>query len=232
MAASALAHTSDSPPAIDRSIVLVGMMGAGKTVDRTPPREDAGLAVQGRRCRDRGRRRHHHRQHLRRDRRARVPRQGAPGHRPPAAAASAWSWRSAAARSWIPQTRALVREKARSIWLRAELDVLVRRTARPGKRPLLAKGDPRAVLAAAARAADADLRQADLIDRQRQGADRRGGRRGAGGARPPSRSGPRRDRRGAADGRARRAQLRDRGRAGPAAARRRGAARACCAGPR
>ena len=46
-----------------------------------------------------------------------------------------------------PQTRALVHERALSIWLRADLDVLVKRTARPGKRPLLAKGDPRAILA-------------------------------------------------------------------------------------
>jgi shikimate kinase len=46
-----------------------------------------------------------------------------------------------------PATRALVREKACSVWLRAELDVLVRRTARPGKRPLLATDDPRATLA-------------------------------------------------------------------------------------
>ena len=46
-----------------------------------------------------------------------------------------------------PQTRALVREKALSVWLRAELEVLIRRTGRPGKRPLLAQGDPRTVLA-------------------------------------------------------------------------------------
>ena len=46
-----------------------------------------------------------------------------------------------------PQTRALVRERAFSVWLRAELEVLIRRTGRPGKRPLLAKGDPRFVLA-------------------------------------------------------------------------------------
>ena len=46
-----------------------------------------------------------------------------------------------------PQTRALIRETGRSIWLRAELDVLVRRTARLKKRPLLAQGDPRATLA-------------------------------------------------------------------------------------
>ena len=44
-------------------------------------------------------------------------------------------------------TRALVRAQALSIWLRADLDTLVRRTGRPGKRPLLAQGDPRARLA-------------------------------------------------------------------------------------
>src|SRR5919112_1364659 len=37
--------------------------------------------------------------------------------------------------------------KALSVWLRADLETLVRRTARPGKRPLLAQGDPRARLA-------------------------------------------------------------------------------------
>ena len=44
-------------------------------------------------------------------------------------------------------TRALVRAQALSIWLRADLDTLVRRTGRPGKRPLLAQADPRARLA-------------------------------------------------------------------------------------
>jgi shikimate kinase len=46
-----------------------------------------------------------------------------------------------------PDTRALVRERALSIWLRADLDTLVRRTGRPRKRPLLAGGDPRGKLA-------------------------------------------------------------------------------------
>ena len=46
------------------------------------------------------------------------------------------------------QTRAVIRERGISVWLRAELDVLVQRTTgRPG-RPLLASGDPRATLAA------------------------------------------------------------------------------------
>ena len=42
-----------------------------------------------------------------------------------------------------PDTRALVRAQAVSIWLRADLDTLVRRTGRPSKRPLLTEGDPR-----------------------------------------------------------------------------------------
>jgi shikimate kinase len=62
-----------------------------------------------------------------------------------------------------PQTRALVHASARSIWLRADLDILVRRTARPGKRPLLAKGDPRNVLADLLAERTPVYAQADLI---------------------------------------------------------------------
>jgi len=45
-----------------------------------------------------------------------------------------------------PRTRAAIREKAISIWLRADLDLLVRRTGRRGDRPLLQVEDPRAKL--------------------------------------------------------------------------------------
>lgn len=46
-----------------------------------------------------------------------------------------------------PGTRALIRERATSVWLRAGLDILVARTiGRPG-RPLLEGPDPKAVLA-------------------------------------------------------------------------------------
>ncbi len=44
------------------------------------------------------------------------------------------------------ETRALIAQKAISVWLRAELDVLVERTARRNDRPLLHGGDPRAIL--------------------------------------------------------------------------------------
>jgi shikimate kinase len=62
-----------------------------------------------------------------------------------------------------PATRALVRAKALSIWLRADLDTLVRRTGRPGKRPLLAQGDPRARLAELLRQRSPIYAEADLV---------------------------------------------------------------------
>ncbi len=46
-----------------------------------------------------------------------------------------------------PQTRGLIRERGISVWLRAELDVLLQRVARRSNRPLLKQGDPREVLA-------------------------------------------------------------------------------------
>ena len=45
-----------------------------------------------------------------------------------------------------PATRALVRERGISIWLRAELDVLFRRVSRRGHRPLLKTADPKGTL--------------------------------------------------------------------------------------
>ena len=44
------------------------------------------------------------------------------------------------------ETRALLAERATTIWMRAELDVLVRRCAKRAHRPLLNKGDPREIL--------------------------------------------------------------------------------------
>lgn len=43
-------------------------------------------------------------------------------------------------------TRALIRERGISVWLRADLDLLVHRTARRDHRPLLRQGEPREVL--------------------------------------------------------------------------------------
>ena len=45
-----------------------------------------------------------------------------------------------------PLTRALMREKATTIWLRADLNVLFERVSRRSNRPLLKNGDPRGTL--------------------------------------------------------------------------------------
>ncbi len=44
-------------------------------------------------------------------------------------------------------TRALIRERGLSVWLRADLDILVARTAKRDHRPLLKTGEPREILA-------------------------------------------------------------------------------------
>jgi shikimate kinase len=46
-----------------------------------------------------------------------------------------------------PETRALMRGKALTVWLRAELDVLFDRVKKRSHRPLLRQGDPKEVLA-------------------------------------------------------------------------------------
>ncbi|UVI39140.1 shikimate kinase [Qipengyuania spongiae] len=45
-----------------------------------------------------------------------------------------------------PATRALVLDRAIAIWLDCDIDTLVERTARRNSRPLLRRGDPRAIL--------------------------------------------------------------------------------------
>jgi shikimate kinase len=47
-----------------------------------------------------------------------------------------------------PQTRARIRERAVSIWLRADLELLLARVGRRDNRPLLKDGDRRAILGA------------------------------------------------------------------------------------
>jgi shikimate kinase len=44
------------------------------------------------------------------------------------------------------ETRAAVKARGLSVWLKADLDTLVRRTARRTNRPLLSRGDPREIL--------------------------------------------------------------------------------------
>ncbi|MEQ8402465.1 MAG: shikimate kinase [Roseitalea porphyridii] len=45
-----------------------------------------------------------------------------------------------------PATRKLIHQRATSVWLRADVDLLVRRTSRRNNRPLLKRGDPREIL--------------------------------------------------------------------------------------
>ena len=45
-----------------------------------------------------------------------------------------------------PETRKLIRERATSVWLRADVELLLRRTSRRNNRPLLKRGDPREIL--------------------------------------------------------------------------------------
>lgn len=45
-----------------------------------------------------------------------------------------------------PETRATIREHGLSVWLRADLDILLARTARRTHRPLLNSGDPKEIL--------------------------------------------------------------------------------------
>lgn len=47
-----------------------------------------------------------------------------------------------------PHTRKTIHNKAISIWIRADLDLLLKRTARRDNRPLLKQGDPRQILSA------------------------------------------------------------------------------------
>lgn len=46
-----------------------------------------------------------------------------------------------------PETRALIRERGISIWLRADLELLHQRVSRRNNRPLLKQGNPREILA-------------------------------------------------------------------------------------
>jgi len=61
-----------------------------------------------------------------------------------------------------PDTRALVKARALSIWLKADLDTLMGRVSRRDTRPLLKADDPRAVMAELMRAREPLYAQADL----------------------------------------------------------------------
>jgi shikimate kinase len=60
------------------------------------------------------------------------------------------------------QTRALIAEKALSVWLKADVDILARRVARKDNRPLVQGKDPLAVLTALAEVRYPIYAQADI----------------------------------------------------------------------
>lgn len=62
-------------------------------------------------------------------------------------------------------TRALIKNEAVSIWLQADLDVLVDRTSRSDDRPLLKKGDPATILRDLMAVREPVYAQADLTVR-------------------------------------------------------------------
>ncbi len=62
-----------------------------------------------------------------------------------------------------PETRALIKSKAVSVWLKADLEVLARRVARKDTRPLLAGKDPLKVLQGLAEARYSAYAQADVV---------------------------------------------------------------------
>lgn len=61
-----------------------------------------------------------------------------------------------------PETRALIKSKAVSVWLKTDLDVLARRVARKNTRPLIAGKDPMDVLTAQAQARYPVYAEADV----------------------------------------------------------------------
>jgi len=68
-----------------------------------------------------------------------------------------------------PETRAKIAEKGISIWLSADLDVLLERVLRRDNRPLLKQGDPEKILRQLMVERDPVYAQADLIVKTGQG---------------------------------------------------------------
>jgi len=68
-----------------------------------------------------------------------------------------------------PDTRALLREKAVTIWLNADLETLWRRVSRRGHRPLLKADNPKGVLSRLLTERTPIYEQADLVVRSEEG---------------------------------------------------------------
>jgi len=126
-----------------RSIVLVGMMGAGKIHHRTAAVGAAAAAVSRRRYRDRGGGQHVDTGYLRGPWRAAFQGRRSAGDR---AAARQRSGRARHRRRRLhgarrPRNR--IGDKAVSIWLKADADIIMKRVKRRADRPLLQTGRSR-----------------------------------------------------------------------------------------
>ncbi|MBU6405915.1 MAG: shikimate kinase [Alphaproteobacteria bacterium] len=166
--ASAAAPSAGQALAIDRPIVLVGMMGAGKTsvgrrlaeVLSLPFRDAdeeiekaAGLSVSEIFER-------HGEAEFRRGERQVIKRllEGPPH----VLAAGGGAFMDS-------ETRAVIKKSALSIWLRADLDVLMRRVLRRPTRPLLQVPDPRAAMSELLAQREPVYAEADLMVHSNQG---------------------------------------------------------------
>ncbi|MGE5537653.1 MAG: shikimate kinase [Gemmatimonas sp.] len=137
--------TGAAAPRFSRSVVLVGLMGAGKSAVGRLLAERIGLpfvdadreieAAAGLTISEIFEK---HGEPFFRDREEKVMARLLSGP-PQVIAAGGGAFMSAS-------TRARIRESAVSIWLKADVDLLVRRTAKRSHRPLLTGEDPRAVL--------------------------------------------------------------------------------------
>ena len=68
-----------------------------------------------------------------------------------------------------PEIRAAIREHGISVWLRADLDILLERVTRRGNRPLLKRGNPREIIAKLMAERDPVYAMADLTVKSVQG---------------------------------------------------------------
>lgn len=62
-----------------------------------------------------------------------------------------------------PQTRALIKDRAISVWIKADVDTLLKRATRRATRPLLSEGDPRATLSRLLEARTRHYAEADIV---------------------------------------------------------------------
>lgn len=131
---------------LNKSVVLVGLMGAGKTtVGRRLAKvlgvsfkdsDDEISAAAGCSIPDIF---EIHGEAIFRDLEQRVIGRLLTDEAPQVLATGGGAWMSA-------QTRQLIKQHAVSVWLKADLEVLLERVSRRGGRPLLEKGDKRAIL--------------------------------------------------------------------------------------